>query len=93
MCDFLEIIAYKKELEDFSEFNKLEENKRKLLTNLLEENLFGIDKILVKIYENGITDMKKINCFTLLFFNLIRYIMNKEGRIRTETNKEDENEE
>ena len=93
LCDFLEIIAYKKELEDFSEFNKLEENQRKILKKLLEENLFGVDKILVIIYENGITDMKYINCFTLLFFNLIRYIMNKEGRIRTETKKEDENEE
>ena len=91
--DFLEIIAYKKELEDFSEFIKLEENQRKLLKKILKENLFGVDKILVKIYENGITDMKYINCFSLLFFNLIRYIMNKEGRIRKETKKEDEDEE
>ena len=89
--DFLEIIAYKKELDDFSEFNKLEENKRKLL----EENLFGVDKILVKIYEkdnNKIIDMKYINCFTLVFFNLKRYIMKKERRKKkkNKTNKEDE---
>ena len=90
MCDFLEIIAYKKELEDFSEFNKLEENQRKILKKLLEENLFGIDKILVEIYENEIIDMKYINCFTLLFFNLIRYIMNKEGRAKTKKRSADE---
>ena len=89
--DFLEIIAYKKELDDFSEFNKLEENQRKLL----EENLFGVDKILVKIYEkdnNKIIDMKYINCFTLVFFNLKRYIMKKERRKKkkNKTNKEDE---
>ena len=61
-----------------------------------EENLFGVDKILIKIckkYKNGIIDMKYINCFTLLFFNLKRYIMNKEGRIRAETKKEDVDEE
>ena len=90
--DILEIIAYKKELEDFSEFNLLEENQRKLLEKLLVENLFGIDKILVKIckkYKKGIIDMKYINCFTLLFFNLKRYIINKEGRIRAKTKKED----
>ena len=91
--DFLEIIAYKKELEDFSEFNILEENKRKLLTKLLEENLFGVDKILVEIYENEIIDMKYINCFTLIFFNLIRYIMNKEGRAKTKTKKRSADEE
>ena len=82
--DFLEIIAYKKEFEDFSKFNKLEDNQRRLLKKLLKENFFRVDKILVKIckkYKNEIIDMKYVNCFTLLFFNLKRYIMNKEGRI------------
>ena len=58
-----------------------------LLRKLLKENLFGVDKILAKIYEKDkikdkdqIIDIKYLNCFTLLIFNLIRYIMIKEGR-------------
>jgi hypothetical protein len=85
--DWLEIITYKKNLEDFRKFYSLEENKRELLKRLLKENLFGIDKILAKIYEKDkikdkdqIIDIKYLNCFTLLIFNLIRYIMIKEGR-------------
>ena len=85
--DWLEIITYKKNLEDFRKFHSPEENKRALLKRLLKENLFGIDKILAKMYEKDkikdkdqIIDIKYLNCFTLLIFNLIRYIMIKEGR-------------
>ena len=86
--DFLEIIIHKKELEDFSKFNKLDEKQIILLKKLLDENLFGVERILVIISEKY--DMKYVNCFTLLIFNLKRFIMNREKRIRTETNKEDE---
>ena len=74
-------------MEDFYKYYLLEENKRILLKGLLKENLFGVDKILAKIYEkhntkdkSEIIDIKYLNCFTLLIFNLIRYIMIKEGR-------------
>ena len=86
--DFLEIIIHKKELEDFSKFNKLDEKQKILLKKLLDENLLGVERILVIISEKY--DMKYVNCFTLLIFNLKRFIMNREKRIRTETNKEDE---
>ena len=86
--DFLEIIIHKKELEDFSKFNKLDEKQKILLKKLLDENLFGVERILVIISEKY--DMKYVNCFTLLIFNLKKFIMNREKRIRTETNKEDE---
>ena len=86
--DFLEIIIHKKELEDFSKFNKLDEKQKILLKKLLDENLFGVERILVIISEKY--DIKYVNCFTLLIFNLKRFIMNREKRIRTETNKEDE---
>jgi len=81
-------------LEDFYKYYLLEENKRILLKGLLKENLFGIDKILAKIYEKDkikdkaeIIDIKYLNCFTLLIFNLIRYMMIKEGRTRISKKK------
>ena len=97
--DWLEIITYKKNLEDFYKYYALEESKRILLRKLLKENLFGVDKILATIYEKynkkdkaEIIDIKYLNCFTLLIFNLIRYMMIKEGRTKI-SKKKDKDEE
>ena len=92
--DWLEIITYKKNLENFCKYYLLEGSKKILLRKLLKENLFGVDKILAKIYEkhntkdkSEIIDIKYLNWFTLLIFNLIRYMMIKEGRTRISKKK------
>ena len=78
---------------------KKKKKKRIFLRKLLIENLFGLDKFLAKMYEKDkikdkdeIIDIKYLNWFTLLIFNLIRYMMIKEGRTKI-SKKKDKDEE
>lgn len=74
--DWLDIFIFKKELEDFNEYNTL--NKHQKIK--IKENIVRIDEYINEINEKG-----KIyfHCFFLLLYNLRRYLMIREKRNRT----------
>ena len=80
--DWVDIFIYKKELEDFDEYNSLDENKRKII----KENLARLDNYIYKIYkkDNDKTANDKIyfHSFCLLIYNLKTYLSLKEKRVR-----------
>ena len=80
--DWVDIFIYKKELEDFDEYNSLDENQRKII----KENLDRLDNYIYKIYkkDNDKTANDKIyfHSFCLLIYNLKTYLSLKEKRVR-----------
>ena len=80
--DWVDIFIYKKELEDFDEYNSLDENKRKII----KENLARLDNYIYKIYkkDNDKTANDKIyfHSFCLYIYNLKTYLSLKEKRVR-----------
>ena len=80
--DWVDIFIYKKELEDFDEYNSLDENQRKII----KENLDRLDNYIYKIYkkDNDKTANDKIyfHSFCLLIYNLKTYLSLIEKRVR-----------
>ena len=80
--DWVDIFIYKKELENFDEYNSLNENQRKII----KENLDRLDNF---IYKNDKKDKEKtandkiyFHSFCLLIYNLKTYLSLKEKRVR-----------
>ena len=80
--DWVDIFIYKKELENFEEYNSLNENQRKII----KENLDRLDNF---VYKNDKKDKEKtandkiyFHSFCLLIYNLKTYLSLKEKRVR-----------
>jgi len=79
--DWLELLLYKKEFKDFTNFNSFSISKK----NKIKRSLRGIDKYIHKIKKSGKTDKdNKIyyHKFSLISYNLKRLLLNKETRNR-----------
>ena len=81
--DWLEILLYKKTLKDFDKYNLFDKIKK----NKIKENLERIDKYIDKIY---VTDKIYFHCFILIAYNLNRFLMSKEKRIKTKISEKKE---
>ena len=82
--DWLEIFLYKKSFEDFDKYNSFDKIRR----NKIKGNLERIDKYINKIYKN---DKIYFHCFSLIAYNLNKYLLNKESRNRVEKQEKEEN--
>ena len=82
--DWLEIFLYKKSFEDFNKHNSFDKIRR----NKIKENLERIDKYINKIYKN---DKIYFHCFSLIAYNLNKYLLNNESRNRVEKQEKEEN--
>ena len=71
--DWLNILIYKKEINDLNSFNTMNE----IEINIIQENLVRIDEYLKDIYED---DKVYYHCFMLLIYNFKRYFALKEKR-------------
>ena len=71
--DWLDIFIYKKELNEFANYNSLDKNQK----NIIKNNLVGIDFYFPKLYKDN-----KIyfHCFIILIYNFVRFLMIKERR-------------
>ena len=81
--DYLDIFLYKKDLEEFNKFKSLNENQR----NKIKDNMIRFDKFINKIYKKG-----KIyfHCFSLIIYNLKRFLSLKESRNRNQKDKKED---
>ena len=71
--DWLNILIYKKEINDLNSFNTMNE----IEINIIQENLVRIDEYLKDIYGD---DKVYYHCFMLLIYNFKRYFDLKEKR-------------
>ena len=91
--DWLELFLYKKEFKDFKNYNSFSISKK----NKIKGSLRGIDKYLHKIIktcESYKNNKIYFHLFSLISYNLRRFLLNKETRNRNheETKKETEDE-
>ena len=85
--DWLEIFLYKKSFEDFDKYNSFDKEKR----NKIKGNLERIDKYINKIYNKKNKNKIYFHCFSLIAYNLNKYLLNKESRNRVEKQEKEEN--
>ena len=81
--DWLEIFLYKIDLKDFDKYNSFDKTKK----NIIKENIERIDKYIDKIYKS---DKIYFHCFSLIAYNLNRFLLIKEKRNKNK-NEEKEN--
>jgi hypothetical protein len=91
--DWLELFLYKKEFKDFKNYQSFSISKK----NKIKGSLRGIDKYLHKIIkpcESYKNNKIYFHLFSLISYNLRRFLLNKENRNRNqeETKKETEDE-
>ena len=88
--DWLELFLYKKEFKDCKNYNSFSISKK----NKIKRSLRGIDKYIHKIKKSGKTDKdNKIyyHLFSLISYNLRRFLLNKETRNRNPEKTKEEN--
>ena len=79
--DWLDIFIYKKNINDFSIFYSLNENK----ISIIESSLVRIDNLFSKIIGNEGNIF--FTCFLLLIYNYKRFYLIKQGRKNTKIKK------
>ena len=72
--DWLDIFIYKKDLNDFVNYNVLDKNQK----NIIKNNLVRIDYYFPQLYKDNKT---YFHCFIILIYNFVRFLMIKERRI------------
>ena len=83
ILDCLNIFTYKKEFNDFFQFNLLNKYKK----NIIKDCLVRFDKIIISMYNNK-EELVYLHCFILLAYNFKRYYSIKyERRPKTKKNK------
>ena len=80
--DWLEIFLYKKDFKDFDKFNLFDKNQK----NKIKENFKRIDKYINKVYKN---DKIYFHCFSLIAYNLYRFLLIKEKRNKTKSEEKE----
>jgi len=78
--DWIEIFLYKKDFKDFDKYDLIDKRQK----NEIKENLERIDKYINNIYKN---DKIYFHCFSLIAYNLYRFLLLKEKRNKNKDEK------